>query len=98
MTDRPRMTYETHLSDSDALMLALEDDPTLRSTIVSTWVLDRTPDLGRFERKLERALTVIPRLRERIVSDPLGIATPKWERDPNFDLAEHYYSDIDFEA
>jgi WS/DGAT/MGAT family acyltransferase len=89
MTDRPRMTYETHLSDSDALMLALEDDPTLRSTIVSTWVLDRTPDLGRFERKLERALTVIPRLRERIVSDPFGIATPKWERDPNFDLRFH---------
>jgi WS/DGAT/MGAT family acyltransferase len=89
MTDRPAMTYEAHLSDSDALMLALEDDPTLRSTIVSTWLLDRTPDLARFERKLERALTVIPRLRERIVSDPIGIATPKWERDPNFDLRFH---------
>jgi WS/DGAT/MGAT family acyltransferase len=83
------MTYEAHLSDADALMLALEDDATLRSTILSTWVLDRSPDLARFERKLERALTIIPRLRQRIVADPLGLATPKWERDPNFDLRFH---------
>lgn len=89
MADAPRMKFEDHLSDADTLMLALETDPTLRSTILSTWVLDRAPDMERFERKLERALTIIPRLRQRIVSDALGIATPKWERDPNFDLRFH---------
>ncbi len=91
MADQPHppMTYEDHLSDADALMLALETDPVLRSTILSTWVLDSSPDMARFEDKLERALTIIPRLRQRVVADPLGIATPKWERDPDFDLRFH---------
>ncbi|MEM7408825.1 MAG: wax ester/triacylglycerol synthase family O-acyltransferase [Myxococcota bacterium] len=89
MPSRSPMTYQDHLSDADALMLTLEQDPTLRSTIVSTWLLDRAPDLARFEHKLERALEIIPRLRQRIVRDALGIATPKWERDPDFDLRFH---------
>ena len=88
-TTRPAMKFENHLSDADTLMLALETDPVLRSTILSTWVLDRVPDAERFDRKLERALRVIPRLRQRIVADPLGIATPNWERDPNFDMRFH---------
>jgi WS/DGAT/MGAT family acyltransferase len=83
------MRFEDHLSDADTLMLEIETDATLRSTILSTWVLDRSPDTARFEKKLERALTIIPRLRQRVVGDPLGIATPKWERDPNFDLRFH---------
>lgn len=83
------LRFEDALSDADTLMLEIESDATLRSTIVSTWVLDRTPDMARFERKLERALSIIPRLRQRVVRDPLGIATPKWERDPNFDLRFH---------
>ncbi|MGH0032160.1 MAG: wax ester/triacylglycerol synthase family O-acyltransferase [Myxococcota bacterium] len=86
---RPAITFDDTLSDADSLMLALESDPVLRSTILSTWVLDRTPDLARFERKLERALQVIPRLRQRIVHDPLGLANPRWERDPDFDLRFH---------
>ena len=86
---RPTLRYEDHLSDSDALMLMLEDDATLRSTIVSSWLLDSSPDVGRLERKLAHAVQLIPRLRQRIVSDPLGIATPSWEVDPNFDLRFH---------
>lgn len=83
------LKFENHLSDADTLMLALETDPVLRSTILSTWILDREPDLSRFEKKLERALQIIPRLRQRVVGDALGIATPVWEHDPNFDLRFH---------
>jgi WS/DGAT/MGAT family acyltransferase len=83
------MRFVDHLSDADTLMLEIESDATLRSTIVSTTLLDRSPDMERFERTLERALTIIPRLRQRVVRDPLGIATPKWERDPDFDLRFH---------
>ena len=60
------MRFEDHLSDTDTLMLELESDATLRSTILTAWVLDRAPDRTRFERKLERALsTELQKLRGR---------------------------------
>ncbi|MGI9589819.1 MAG: wax ester/triacylglycerol synthase family O-acyltransferase [Myxococcota bacterium] len=83
------MRFEDRMSDADALMWHLEADPILRSTILSTWVLDRLPDVSRFEAKAERATRLIPRLRQRVVVDPLGLAPPKWEDDPSFDLRFH---------
>ena len=32
---------------------------------------------------------LVPRLRQRVVSNPLSIAPPRWEVDPNFDLDFH---------
>ena len=87
-TRRP-VQFEARMSDADALMWNLESDPILRSTILSTWILDREPDRERFEAKLERATRIIPRLRQRVVADPLGLAPPKWESDPHFDLRFH---------
>ena len=83
------MRFEDRMSDADALMWHIEADPTLRSTILSAWILDRLPDLSRFEAKVERATRLIPRLRQRVVVDPLGLAPPKWEDDPSFDLRFH---------
>ena len=94
MTDAkqsPRvMRFEDHMSRADALMWQLESDPILRSTILSTWILDRVPDIARFEAKTERATHLIPRLRQRVVPDALGINPPKWEEDPHFDLHFHF--------
>ncbi len=87
--NRIPMQFEERMSEADALMWNLETDPTLRSTILSTWILDRAPDRERFEATLENATQVIPRLRQRVVADPLGLAPPKWELDPNFDLRFH---------
>jgi len=93
MTDAkqsPRvMRFEDHMSRADALMWQLEDDPILRSTILSTWILDSVPDIARFEAKTERATRLIPRLRQRVIPDPLGLNPPKWEEDPYFDLHFH---------
>ena len=83
------MRFENRMSQADSLMWHLESDPILRSTILSTWLLDRLPDLARFEAKTERATRIIPRLRQRVVEDPLGIAPPQWENDPFFDLRFH---------
>jgi WS/DGAT/MGAT family acyltransferase len=83
------MKFGDRMSDADALMWNLESDPTLRSTILSICLLDRAPNFARFEAKLEPALRIIPRLRQRVVSDPLGIAPPRWENDPHFDLRFH---------
>ena len=85
----PRIHFSDRMSDSDALMWSIESDPALRSTIVSMWILDQSPDWGRFHAKLEQVAAEVPRLRQRVVADPLGLAPPSWEDDPNFDLSFH---------
>lgn len=83
------MRFEDRMSHADALIWNLESDPVLRSTILSIWLLDRAPDLARFEARAARATRLIPRLRQRVVADPLGIAPPKWVDDPGFELHFH---------
>lgn len=77
------------MSDNDALMWTIEQDPLLRSTITSIAVLESAPDPERLRWKIDRATRVIPRLRQRVVSNPLSVAPPRWEIDPNFDLDFH---------
>lgn len=83
------MHFDERMSEADALMWDIESDPCLRSTITSVWLLDRAPDWERFDRKLERCAREIPRLRQRVVADPLGLAPPRWEIAPDFDVRFH---------
>src|SRR3954468_7257692 len=83
------MRFEHRMSDADALMWTIEKDPQLRSTITAVAVLDQSPDRERLVESLERATRLVPRLRQRVVSNPLSIAPPRWESDPNFDLNFH---------
>ncbi|MEY2423731.1 MAG: diacylglycerol O-acyltransferase / wax synthase [Acidimicrobiaceae bacterium] len=87
MTDQ--MRFENRMSDADALMWTIEKDPLLRSTITSVAVLDQSPDRGRLVDSLDRATRLVPRLRQRVVSNAMSIAPPRWEFDPNFDIAYH---------
>ncbi|MEY2454745.1 MAG: diacylglycerol O-acyltransferase / wax synthase, partial [Acidimicrobiaceae bacterium] len=84
-----QMRFENRMSDSDALMWTVEKDPLLRSTITSVAVLDQSPDRARLVESVDRATRLVPRLRQRVVSNPLSIAPPRWEFDPNFDIAYH---------
>lgn len=84
-----RVQFEERMSEADALIWSVEADPTLRSTILSVWILDQAPDAERFQAQLERASREIPRLRQRAVTDALGLAPPGWELDPYFDLGFH---------
>jgi WS/DGAT/MGAT family acyltransferase len=77
------------MSEADAVLWNIEQDPALRSTILCVWVLDGAPDWERFENKLAHCLEAVPRLRQRPVADPLGLAPPRWEDDPHFDLGFH---------
>ncbi len=81
--------YGDRMSAADAVLWRIESDPALRSTIVSAWVLDGTPDPARFLRKLENCIADVPRLRQRPVEDPFGLAPPRWEDDPYFDIDFH---------
>lgn len=83
------LTYESRMSDSDALMWTIEKDAMLRSTITAVAVLDRAPDHDRLRELLDRGTRLVPRLRQRVRANPLSIAPPRWEVDPNFDLDYH---------
>jgi WS/DGAT/MGAT family acyltransferase len=81
--------FEDRMSDTDALMWHIEKDPMLRSTITTAMVLDGEVDPEQLHRTFERASRIIPRLRQRVRSNPLSLAPPRWEIDPNFDLRYH---------
>ena len=83
------VVYDEWMSEGDALIWQIERDPLLRSTVVSVWVLDRAPDPSRWRETVERSVAAIPRLRQRVVEDSFGIAPPRWEIDPHFDLGYH---------
>jgi WS/DGAT/MGAT family acyltransferase len=70
-------------------MWTIEKDPLLRSTITSVAVFHRAFDRHRLVEAVDRATRLVPRLRQRVVSNTFSIAPPRWEVDPNFDLEYH---------
>jgi diacylglycerol O-acyltransferase / wax synthase len=77
------------------------DQPRQRTTMALLMLLDRRPDPRRLRAALVQAAAVVPRLRQRIVDAPLGLALPRWESDPTFDLSyhlRHYSLRADVEA
>ena len=62
------------MSDSDALMWAIEKDPMLRSTITTVVVLESEVDPERLHHTFDRVSRVVPRLRQRVRSNPLSVA------------------------
>src|SRR4051794_3966777 len=84
----PPLRFERRMSDTEALMWALEDDPVLRSTFANVTFLDCVPDLDRFRDRMRMAIEALPRLRQRVYDAP-GIANPEWVDDPFFDLDFH---------
>lgn len=83
------MEYESRMNDADALMWSIEKDPLLRSTITSLVIIDGEVPEEQLIADFERASRVIPRLRQRVRSNPMSVAPPRWEIDPNFDLNYH---------
>ncbi len=83
------MDFESRMNDADALMWSIEKDPLLRSTITSLVVIDGEASEQELREGFERASRAVPRLRQRVRSNPLSLAPPRWEIDPNFDL--HYH-------
>ncbi len=80
---------EPVMSDMEALMWRSEASPRLRSGGVILDVLDRAPDWDRLEASHLWAVTRVPRLRERVIEDPLRVTPPAWAGTEEFDLAYH---------
>jgi WS/DGAT/MGAT family acyltransferase len=77
------------LNDVEALMWKAEASPRLRSAGVFVDLLDRTPEWSRLVAAHEWAIGLVPRLRQRVVDDPLRIGPPTWVIDEGFDLGYH---------
>jgi WS/DGAT/MGAT family acyltransferase len=78
-----------HVSETDAFTLQLERDPGLRATIVAVASFDRPPEWDRLVARVDRATRLVPTFRQRLVSSPLRLATPRFVDDPDLDLAWH---------
>jgi len=77
------------MSDTEAIMWAVEKDPALRSDFCNLTILEHVPEDDRMEHTVARAVAAIPRLGQRVVSAPLRIAPPAFADDPKFDLSAH---------
>lgn len=77
------------MTGTEALMWSLETDPTLRSAVLGVTFLDRTPSFDGFRKRIERAVSELPRLRQRVMAAPARLAPPAWVDDPSFDLDFH---------
>src|SRR3954447_21084693 len=77
------------MSDMEALMWRSEASPRLRSGGVILDVLETTPDWERLVAAHEWAVIRVPRLRERVIEDPLRLSPPAWAGVEEFDLGYH---------
>jgi diacylglycerol O-acyltransferase len=78
------------MTDVETLLWGLETrDARLRPVITVVGLFDRSPDHGAVVARFERLTRMVPRLRDRVVPGPVGWSAPRWEPDPDFDLAYH---------
>jgi diacylglycerol O-acyltransferase len=67
------------------------DRATLCSPLLAIEQLDTVPDWERLIAAHQELVQFAPRLRQRVVEAPLGLGTPLWSLDPDFDLRFHVW-------
>ena len=77
------------MSDTEAIMWAVEKDPALRSDFCNLTILEHLPSDERMKHTMARAVAAIPRLGQRVVGAPLRIVPPAFADDPTLDLSAH---------
>ncbi|HTK17786.1 MAG TPA: wax ester/triacylglycerol synthase domain-containing protein [Acidimicrobiia bacterium] len=77
------------MSDTEAIMWAVEKDPALRSDFCNLTILESLPTDERMRHTMARAVAAIPRLGQRVVGAPLRIVPPAFADDPMLDLSAH---------
>ena len=89
---RPNMTELPELlafTPSETIMWQVDADPSLQFRIVGVIGLQSRPDPEVLVERVERMTRTVPRLRHRVVPNPLPGLRPHWELDPHFDLDYH---------
>src|SRR6478735_3325853 len=75
------------MGSSDTIIWHIEEDPHLRSTVMAVWELDAEPEPERMAHSLERMVTAIPRLRQRVQP---ARPRPRWVDVESVDLERHF--------
>ncbi len=73
----------------DSVMWGVEKDPILRSVITVVALLDEEPRVDLLIDRIDRMTSVVPKLRQRVIGNPVSPIPPRWEDDPNFDITYH---------
>jgi diacylglycerol O-acyltransferase len=73
----------------DSVMWGVEQDPILRSVIIAMAVLDEEPQIDLLVDRITRMTLAVPKLRQRVIGNPVSPIPPRWELDPNFDITFH---------
>jgi len=80
-----------HLSSADVAWLHM-DRPTNLMVINSVLLFDEPVDFARVKETYRRRLIgPYPRFRQRVVESHVPLRSPRWEDDPDFDLAHHLH-------
>ncbi|MDQ1307537.1 MAG: diacylglycerol O-acyltransferase / wax synthase [Actinomycetota bacterium] len=80
---------EPRMGAFSAVIWDIEGDPILRSPITLVCMLDSAPDVDVVIDRLERMTRMNPKLRARVIGNPVSLVPPRWEVDPNFDMSFH---------
>jgi diacylglycerol O-acyltransferase / wax synthase len=88
MIDERERVADT-MSGSDALLWTVGRDPVLRPTVVAVMALDRAPRWDGVRDCVAALVDIVPRLRSRVKSRPLGRGRPQFVTDDRFDLDLH---------
>ncbi len=77
------------MNETESMMWGLEANPNLASTMGSLMILAKAPDREWATASIVKAVANVPRLRVRVAQPTLGIRTPHWTLDTQFDLGHH---------
>src|SRR6266481_4063216 len=87
---RSPVELPSRMLPTDALFWYAEQAaPSLRPVVAGLLMLDHEPDPRRFRLAIQRLLARVPRLTQRVRTEPLPFTLPAWEDDPHFDLNYH---------
>lgn len=79
----------SRMTDTEALMWSVEQNPQLRSTMGAIAIVDGTPDLERLRATVVKALPSVPALRERVQPSGIPLVPPERVLDRDLDLKHH---------
>lgn len=78
------------MSNVDAAWLRMEL-PNNLMMITGVFIFDEPLDFERFRTVLEQRFLCFERFRQRVVEPRLGLGSPRWELDPQFDISNHIH-------
>ena len=77
------------LSDADSILMTLDRDPLLRSSITALVIFDQEPPFAEVVERFAALCRRTRRFRSRVVTPRAPWDRPRWEEDPYFDVSTH---------